>query len=91
MVFGWAVGSKAFSTPREAGFQGGIKKIAISKNRIDKIDKLKLVLNSNDIKTAKKENRHGILWNFENASIIGGGVNIGEELNKIDLFYLLVV
>lgn len=77
--------------PGDPGFRGAVSKISESKNRIDNIDEINLALRTEDIRKAKKENKHTIIWNFENADILGGGFDVGNELNNIDLFYGLGV
>lgn len=44
-----------------------------------------------DIRCAKKEGKHAILYNFQNTVAIGGGADWNRELDNIDLFYGLGV
>ncbi len=59
------------------------------------INKLRTVLMkvtcAEDIRRAKKEGRHGIIYNFQNTVALGGGGDWDRELDNIDLFYGLGV
>jgi len=59
------------------------------------IDKLRDVLTkatcAEDIRRAKKEGKHSILYNFQDTLPIGGGADWERELDNLDLFYGLGV
>ena len=59
------------------------------------IDKLRADLTkatcAEDIRRAKKEGKHAILYNFQNTTAIGGGAVWDRELDNLDLFYGLGV
>jgi len=75
--------------PGDPGLIGAIKKIAESKYRIENIRQLTNVLCADDIIKAKQEGKFAILWNFEDANVIGGGFDIGNELDNLNLIYYL--
>jgi membrane dipeptidase len=75
--------------PGAPGLSGAVEKIAESKNRIDNIKDIIHVLCADDIKKAKNNGIHSVLWNFENANVIGGGFDIRRELSNLDLIYYL--
>lgn len=72
--------------------QEAIMSLSREKYRIDKLRDIELLATcTNDIKQAKGDGRHAILWNFQNTTHLGGGVNVDMELDNIDLFYGLGV
>jgi membrane dipeptidase len=46
-----------------------------------------LATRSDDIKRAKEEGKHAIIWNIQNAVCLGGGIDVDKELGNIDLLY----
>lgn len=42
-----------------------------------------------DIRRAKREEKHAILWNCQNTHGLAGGVDLDKDLEKINLFYAL--
>lgn len=44
-----------------------------------------------DVRRAKREGKHAIMWNFQNTVLFGGGVDVERELDNIDFFYHLGV
>lgn len=44
-----------------------------------------------DIVTAKRDGKHAMIWNFQNTTTLGGGVDVEKDLEKLDLFYRLGV
>lgn len=65
-------------------------------SRVDRIiDKLRTALIkatcAEDIRKAKKEGKHAILYNFQNTTPLGGGADWDRELDKLDLYYGLGV
>ena len=83
--------NRALWPPGEAGFQGAIKKLSLSKNTIDHFDEVFLAFSAKDIIKAKKEGKHSVLWSLLNTTVLGGGFDLNKELNNIDLFYGLGV
>jgi membrane dipeptidase len=54
-------------------------------------DSLMHATRADDIRRAKKERKHAILYNFQNTIPLGGGVDWERELDHLDLFYGLGV
>jgi len=72
--------------------QDAITSLSREKYRIDKLrDSELLATCTDDIKRAKEKGQHAILWNFQNTTHLGGGVNVDTELDNINLFYGLGV
>lgn len=72
--------------------QDAITSLSKEKYRIDKLRDVELLATcTDDIKQAKQDGRHAILWNFQNTTHLGGSVNVDIELDNIDIFYGLGV
>jgi membrane dipeptidase len=83
--------NRALWPPGEPGFRGALKNLSLSKNKIDRFDEISLALSADDIRRTKKEGRHAIIWSLLNTTVLGGGFDVSEELNNVDLFYGLGV
>jgi membrane dipeptidase len=83
--------NNALWPPGEPGFDGAIKNISKSKRIIDVIGDLTLVKSHKDIINAKKKKKNALLWSLLNTTALGGGFDISDELNNLDIFYGLGV
>jgi membrane dipeptidase len=64
-------------------FENAIKDIAVYQYKFDTIQKLIKVCSSKDIERAKREDKLGIILNFQNTT------HIGSDVDNIDFFYSL--
>jgi membrane dipeptidase len=73
-------------------FEGTLRRISSSAIKLDSLkDVLKKAICVGDIIQAKKENKHAVMWNFQNTLILGGGVDMDLELDRLNIFYSLGV
>jgi membrane dipeptidase len=64
-------------------FENAVKDIAIYTYKFDTIEKLIKVCSSKDIERAKREDKLGLILNFQNST------HIGSDVDNIDFFYSL--
>jgi len=70
------------SGPIPTTYEGVVQELALWTARFDALpDVLKKATCANDIETAKKENKHAVILNFQNTT------QIERDLNKIQFFY----
>lgn len=73
-------------------FEGTIRRMASSMVKFDILkDVFTKALSVEDIRKAKNEGKHAVIWNFQNTLMIGGGLDADIELERLDLFYALGV
>jgi len=71
-------------------FEGTIKNMASSMIKFDLLKEVFIKgLSVEDIRRAKKEGKHAVIWNFQNTLMLGGGYDIDIELERLNLFYTL--
>jgi membrane dipeptidase len=71
-------------------FEGTIKNMSSSMIKFDLLKEVFIKgLSVEDIRRAKKEGKHAVIWNFQNTLMLGGGYDINIELERLNLFYTL--
>lgn len=66
------------------------KRLSHSEYKINNLkDLLVKATCAEDIRRAKREGKHAIMWNCQNTHGLAGGLDLEEDLSKIDLFYAM--
>ena len=73
--------------PGKPGLIGAIKNLSESNISLNDQPKLNLAICADDIRRAKREDEHSIIWSLSNTTALGGGFNVTDELDYIDLFF----
>ena len=73
-----------------AGESGGVfKSIALYNYMADRLGNIVVkAVNAECVERSKIEGRHCIIWNFNTPQAIGGGVDVEEELDWLNWFYM---
>ncbi|MEM2961031.1 MAG: membrane dipeptidase, partial [Candidatus Bathyarchaeia archaeon] len=73
-----------------AGESGGVfKSIALYSYKVDLLkDIISKAVNVECIRRSKMEGKHCIIWNFNTPQALGGGVDVDEELDWLNWFYM---
>ncbi|GAH56997.1 unnamed protein product, partial [marine sediment metagenome] len=80
------------STMGTTDLMATINRMADSEYVIDTLSNLLVKTNCvDDIRKAKENGKHAIMWNIQNSLPFGGGVDAAKELDNIDLLYKLVL
>jgi len=80
------------STQGTTDLLSSVKRISETKYAMDLHDDIVTkATRADDIRKAKRDGKHAIIWNLQNTLPFGGGVDHEKELDNIDFFYKLGV